>query len=99
MLVIPLVILGFCLAQAIGPAVGAACFHGNYKQWVFDAFGQQFQRNVAAKSLVVSAVNLSHAAGAKPRYDLIGAESCSVLEVHYRGMAQLFSFPNRCVRQ
>src|SRR5206468_3989004 len=45
-LVIPLVFVGFWLAQMLGPSVEAACFHGNYKQWVFDVFGKQFeQRN------------------------------------------------------
>jgi len=45
-LVVPLVFLGFWLAQQLGPPVEALCFHGNYKQWVFDFFGKQFeQRN------------------------------------------------------
>ena len=45
-LVVPLALAGFAAAQALGPAVEAALFHGNYKQWVFDVFGQQFeQRN------------------------------------------------------
>jgi len=43
---VPLVIAGFLLAQWLGPLVDALCFKGNYKQWVFDTFGQQFeQRN------------------------------------------------------
>jgi phosphate transport system permease protein len=45
-LVVPLVLAGFWLAQALGPLVEAAFFSGNYKQWIFDAFGKQFeQRN------------------------------------------------------
>jgi phosphate transport system permease protein len=45
-LVVPLVLLGFWFAQGLGPVVENACFHGNYKQWVFDVFGKQFeQRN------------------------------------------------------
>lgn len=45
-LLVPLVIIGFMLAQWLGPHVDALCFKGNYKQWVFDTFGQQFeQRN------------------------------------------------------
>jgi phosphate transport system permease protein len=43
---VPLVIAGFMLAQWLGPYVDAFFFKGNYKQWVFDTFGQQFeQRN------------------------------------------------------
>lgn len=46
LLVVPLAVLGFMLAQSLGPLVEAAFFGGNYKQWVFDAFGRQFeQRN------------------------------------------------------
>jgi phosphate transport system permease protein len=46
LLVIPLVALGFSLGQALGPGVEALFFGGNYKQWVFDVFGKQFeQRN------------------------------------------------------
>jgi phosphate transport system permease protein len=45
-MIVPLVLVGFWLGQLIGPRVEAAFFHGNYRQWVFDAFGQQFeQRN------------------------------------------------------
>lgn len=45
-LIIPLLLLGFALAQGLGPIVEAALFRGDYKQWVFDVFGQQFeQRN------------------------------------------------------
>lgn len=45
-LLVPLVIAGFMLAWWLGPQVDALCFKGNYKQWVFDTFGQQFeQRN------------------------------------------------------
>ncbi len=44
--IIPLVFLGFWTAQAIGPGVERLFFHGDYKQWVFDVFGQQVeQRN------------------------------------------------------
>lgn len=46
LLAAPLAVLGFWLAQRLGPVVETAFFHGNYKQWVFDAFGKQFeQRN------------------------------------------------------
>src|SRR6185369_13331721 len=46
LLIVPLVCLGFWLAQSLGPSVEALAFHGNYKQWVFDVFGKQFeQRN------------------------------------------------------
>jgi phosphate transport system permease protein len=46
LLIVPLAALGFWLAQSLGPVVEAAFFHGNYKQWVFDVFGKQFeQRN------------------------------------------------------
>lgn len=46
LLIVPLALLGFWLAQALGPAVEAVFFGGNYKQWVFDVFGKQFeQRN------------------------------------------------------
>jgi phosphate transport system permease protein len=45
-LIVPLVLLGFLLAQWLGPLVEATLFRGDYKQWVFDVFGQQFeQRN------------------------------------------------------
>jgi phosphate transport system permease protein len=45
-LVLPLVALGFAAAQALGPTVEAVLFGGNYRQWIFDAFGRQFeQRN------------------------------------------------------
>jgi phosphate transport system permease protein len=45
-LLMPLVLLGFWLSQQAGPVVEAAFFGGNYKQWVFDTFGEQFeQRN------------------------------------------------------
>jgi phosphate transport system permease protein len=45
-LLMPLVILGFWLSQQAGPSVEAAFFGGDYKQWVFDTFGEQFeQRN------------------------------------------------------
>ena len=45
-LLVPLVLAGFLLAYWLGPQVDALCFKGNYKQWVFDTFGQQFeQRN------------------------------------------------------
>jgi phosphate transport system permease protein len=45
-LLIPLVLLGFWLSQQLGPVVEATFFDGNYKQWVFNSFGQQFeQRN------------------------------------------------------
>lgn len=45
-LVIPLAAAGFWLAQELGPIVEAGLFGGNYRQWVFDFFGQQFeQRN------------------------------------------------------
>jgi phosphate transport system permease protein len=44
--VFPLVLLGFWLAQQLGPSVEAMLFGGNYRQWVFETFGQQFeQRN------------------------------------------------------
>lgn len=43
---VPLVIIAFLLAMWLGPQVDALLFKGNYKQWVFDTFGQQFeQRN------------------------------------------------------
>jgi phosphate transport system permease protein len=46
LLLLPLVIVGFWLSQQLGPVVEKLFFHGNYKQWVFDAFGKQFeQRN------------------------------------------------------
>ncbi|MEO5957763.1 MAG: ABC transporter permease subunit, partial [Opitutaceae bacterium] len=46
LLIVPLVLLGFWLAQALGPSVEALLFRGDYKQWAFDVFGQQFeQRN------------------------------------------------------
>lgn len=46
LLVVPLVLIGFWLGQALGPAAEATFFHGNYRQWVFDVFGKQFeQRN------------------------------------------------------
>lgn len=45
-LVVPLAAVGFWLGQALGPTVEALLFGGNYRQWVFEAFGQQFeQRN------------------------------------------------------
>ncbi len=45
-LLVPLVLAGFMLALWLGPQVDAFFFKGNYKQWVFDTFGQQFeQRN------------------------------------------------------
>jgi phosphate transport system permease protein len=45
-LLLPLVLLGFWLSQQMGPHVEAAFFGGNYRQWVFDTFGEQFeQRN------------------------------------------------------
>lgn len=45
-LLLPLVLLGYWLSQQMGPLVEATFFRGNYKQWVFDTFGQQFeQRN------------------------------------------------------
>lgn len=45
-LIVPLILLGFLLAQWLGPLVEASLFRGDYKQWVFDVFGQQFeQRN------------------------------------------------------
>ena len=46
LLAAPLAVLGFWFAQRLGPVVEAVCFHGNYRQWVFDVFGKQFeQRN------------------------------------------------------
>lgn len=46
LLVIPLVLLGVWLALTLGPVVEGVFFRGNYKQWVFDVFGEQFeQRN------------------------------------------------------
>lgn len=45
-LLLPLVALGFWLSQQAGPLVEAAFFGGDYRQWVFDVFGEQFeQRN------------------------------------------------------
>ena len=45
-LILPLVLLGAWLGQLLGPVVESAFFHGDYKQWVFAQFGQQFeQRN------------------------------------------------------
>jgi phosphate transport system permease protein len=45
-LAIPLVVLGFWLALGLGPWVEAAFLAGDYRQWVFEVFGQQFeQRN------------------------------------------------------
>lgn len=45
-LFIPLVLLGFWLAQQAGPLVEGTLFNGNYRQWVFETFGQQVeQRN------------------------------------------------------
>ena len=45
-LIIPLVVLGIWLGQALGPGAESAFFHGDYKQWVFEKFGQQVeQRN------------------------------------------------------
>lgn len=45
-LLVPLVIAGFWFAQKLGPVVEGVCFQGNYKQWIFDVFGKQFeQRN------------------------------------------------------
>ncbi|MDD2763348.1 MAG: ABC transporter permease subunit [Opitutaceae bacterium] len=44
--IVPLVLLGFWLGQRLGPVVETAGLGGNYKQWVFDVFGKQFeQRN------------------------------------------------------
>jgi phosphate transport system permease protein len=46
LVVVPLAAIGFWMSQQLGPVVEATFFHGNYKQWVFDVFGQQFeQRN------------------------------------------------------
>lgn len=45
-LLLPLVVVGWLLAQQAGPILEAAFFGGNYKQWVFNTFGEQFeQRN------------------------------------------------------
>ncbi len=45
-LLMPVVAAGWLLSQQMGPGVEALFFSGNYKQWVFDTFGQQFeQRN------------------------------------------------------
>lgn len=46
LLIMPVALFGFWLALQIGPWCEATFFGGNYKQWVFDAFGKQFeQRN------------------------------------------------------
>jgi phosphate transport system permease protein len=45
-LIIPLVLLGFFLSVKLGPLAENLVFHGDFKQWVFNVFGQQFeQRN------------------------------------------------------
>lgn len=45
-LVIPLAAAGVWIGQMLGPVAEASLFDGNYKQWVFDVFGEQFeQRN------------------------------------------------------
>jgi len=45
-LIIPLVVLGVWLGEALGPGAEAVLFHGDYKQWIFAHFGQQVeQRN------------------------------------------------------
>ncbi|MBK8000239.1 MAG: ABC transporter permease subunit [Verrucomicrobia bacterium] len=45
-LLIPLVALGFFLATQLGPLLEAWFFHGDFRQWVFDTTGHQFeQRN------------------------------------------------------
>lgn len=46
LIITPVVIAGFVLAQYLGPAVEVTVFGGDLKQWVFDSMGQQFeQRN------------------------------------------------------
>jgi phosphate transport system permease protein len=45
-LIVPLLLLGFFLAQWMGPWVEHVALGGNYRQWVFEVFGEQFeQRN------------------------------------------------------
>ncbi len=45
-LIVPIVVLGFIIALNGGPWLEFLFFKGNFKQWVFDTFGQQFeQRN------------------------------------------------------
>jgi phosphate transport system permease protein len=45
-LIIPLVVLGVWLGEALGPVAEGVLFHGDYKQWIFAHFGQQVeQRN------------------------------------------------------
>lgn len=45
-LIIPVVLLGFFLSTQLGPLFENLLFHGDFKQWVFNVTGQQFeQRN------------------------------------------------------
>jgi phosphate transport system permease protein len=45
-LIIPLVALGFFLSVQLGPQLEIWWFNGNFRQWVFNIFGEQFeQRN------------------------------------------------------
>jgi phosphate transport system permease protein len=45
-LLIPLVAIAFYLASFVGPWMEEAFFHGDFRQWVFNTTGQQFeQRN------------------------------------------------------
>jgi phosphate transport system permease protein len=45
-LVIPVVMLGFYLSTLLGPRLEEWFFHGDFRQWVFNVTGQQFeQRN------------------------------------------------------
>ncbi len=43
-LLLPFVALGWAAAQSLGPHLDAWFFNGNYKQWVFDHLGEQFQQ-------------------------------------------------------
>lgn len=45
-LIVPVVLFGFLLSTQLGPLLENVFFHGDFKQWVFNTTGQQFeQRN------------------------------------------------------
>lgn len=45
-LIIPVIVVAFLIAAQLGPMLEAGFFHGDFRQWVFNTTGQQFeQRN------------------------------------------------------
>ncbi len=46
LVIMPLVLVGYWLGQTLGPVAERIFFHGDYRQWIFEKIGQQFeQRN------------------------------------------------------